>query len=749
MFNKLQTNLAFKAALYSVLTAAALGFLISTYEVWSNLEQRKQHERVFINSLIATTLPSISLATYNFNNQQKQQLIDGLTSHPSILNASIFDTKGGEIGVTTAPDSCNPSNIRSLFLGTNYQFEYPMNHLGTYLGKLILELNPCQQSQQLLADIKHTVISGLIYSIGIALIIYFLFYRLVSLPISLLAKKLQELDPSAIELSSIQHINSPRKDEIGVLVNSFATLLRTTHDHISRLKSAEHTINDYSSNLEALVNKRTEAISGINNELKSVNNKSKRAQRNAEQFNQSQMRLLKNLSHELRLPLSNTVQTLKQLQDSRNTAAQHSLLESSISQNKKIIFLLNELDVISQLKHSLNPLKVSPFSIQTLMEKLSKQVTQNPQLPFQIDLTYESALAPSHIGNREEIQQLIFNLVANILNNTPRQRINISISENTHCVLFNFSAPELKLADSLFEQMVLPFANIFSSNPLTSMGLAYARDLTEFLDGNIHVNVNSQNENELSLQLPLLSSSQALESLRSQLPSGGIRISSSQVALTDKIEEILNAWNLPFILSDIPTHDPVLLITDNAEHPEHKDIGFIIGIGDQFTNKNKLKDIHLQGLKNLNDSGLYHAIIQGCGHIQADQTPKRIAKILLVEDNIINRMLSQRFLRNLNTEIEMVENGKEAVNITNRKHYDLIFMDCQMPIMDGFEATRQIRRSQLNKKTPIIALTGLESDDERHACLQSGMNDFISKPFSQEQLQAAIRQWLPNIKNES
>ena len=60
--------------------------------------------------------------------------------------------------------------------------------------------------------------------------------------------------------------------------------------------------------------------------------------------------------------------------------------------------------------------------------------------------------------------------------------------------------------------------------------------------------------------------------------------------------------------------------------------------------------------------------------------------------------------------------------------------------MDGFQATRLIRRTQLNQKTPIIALTGLESEDERHACLQSGMNDFISKPFTQDQLQSALRQ---------
>lgn len=746
MFNKLQTNLAVKAALYSVLTATVLGFLISSYEIWSNLEQREQHNSAFINSLIATTLPSIRLATYNINNQQKQQLVDGLASHPSILNASIFDTKGGELGVTTTPNVCAPSNIRSLFLRSNNQFEFPINHQNIYLGKLILELNPCQQSQKLITDIKHTIISGLVYSIGIALIIYFLFYRLVSQPISRLANRLQNLDPSAIELSSIQHINSPRKDEIGVLINRFSALLRTIHDHISRLKSAEHTINDYSSNLEALVNKRTEAITGINHELTAVNNQLKRSQKNAEQFNQSQMLLLKNLSHELRQPLSSTIETLKQLQGSSNTAAQHSLSESSISQNNKILSLFNELDIISRLKHSPNQQTTSPFEIQPLMEKISQQITQNSQFPFKIYLHYEPALASSHIGNREEIQQLMFNLMANILNNTPRQRINISVFNNDHSVLFHFSAPELRLADTAFEQMILPFTNTFSSNPLTSMGLAYARDLTELLNGSIHINVNSQNENEVTLQLPLISSRQALESLRDQLPAGGIRINSNQAALTDKIQEILKSWHLPFTLSDTPSSNPVILITDDAEHPEDEDIGFIIGIGEQFTNKSKLKNINLMGMKYLSDSSLYQLITQGSEHIQSDQAPNIIAKILLVEDNRINRMLSQRFLSNLNTEIDMVENGKEAVSISNRKHYDLIFMDCQMPIMDGFQATRQIRNSPLNKKTPIIALTGLESEDERHACLQSGMNDFISKPFSQEQLQAALRQWLPNIK---
>jgi CheY-like chemotaxis protein/signal transduction histidine kinase len=743
MFNKLQTNLAFKVALYSVLTAAVLGFLISGHQIWSNLEQREQRNQVFINSLISTTLPSISIATYNFNTQLKQQLINGLAEHPGILNAAIFDTKGGEIGISSIPKPCKPSNINTLLHGANPHFEYPINYRGTYLGKLTLELNHCQQSELFFEDIKRTLVSGLIYSICIALIIYFLFYRLVSLPVSMLASRLQKIDPSAIELSSIQNISSTRKDEIGVLINQFSALLRTTHDHISRLKAAEFTINDYSSNLEALVNKRTEAISGINYELQNVNNELKRTQSNLEQFNQSQTHLLKNLSYELRVPITNTIHTLHFLSDDHSDATHSASLEGAINYNKKVLSLLSELELIAQLKHPQNSNSASPFSIGNLISDITDKITKHNDVSFQIDARYQIDLAKSHIGNRQEIEQLLYNLMANILNNTPEQRINIAISENEQGIIFHFSAPDLRLNDALFEQMITPFSNSYTVNPLTSMGLAYSRDLTEFLDGNMYISINSQNENELSLQLPLLNGVQALEELRKRLPSGGICLNINQNTLLAQLILFLDQWQLPYVLSNSLSKQPILLITDNEALPSHDDIRFIIGIGAKFQNKHKINDVNLLTLKQINEGNLYNLITEASGLIQSEQSPTIMAKVLLVEDNIINRMLSQRFLRNLNVEVDMVEDGKEAVNIANRKQYDMIFMDCQMPIMDGFQATRQIRRSQLNQKTPIVALTGFESEDERLACLQSGMNDFISKPFTQEQLNHALRQWLP------
>jgi CheY-like chemotaxis protein len=150
----------------------------------------------------------------------------------------------------------------------------------------------------------------------------------------------------------------------------------------------------------------------------------------------------------------------------------------------------------------------------------------------------------------------------------------------------------------------------------------------------------------------------------------------------------------------------------------------------------------------ISEGVLFNIISQACNYLTLEKNTTQLARILLVEDNAINRMLSQRFLKNLNTDIEIAEDGREALNICSYKKFDLIFMDCQMPVMDGFQATRQIRRSPLNQTTPIVALTGLDSENERQACLQAGMNDFITKPFTQEQLQNAIIQWLPSSEDK-
>jgi CheY-like chemotaxis protein len=119
------------------------------------------------------------------------------------------------------------------------------------------------------------------------------------------------------------------------------------------------------------------------------------------------------------------------------------------------------------------------------------------------------------------------------------------------------------------------------------------------------------------------------------------------------------------------------------------------------------------------------------------------ASVLLVEDNEVNQKVSQRLLERFGCRVTVASNGAEALEAVRRQAYDVVFMDCQMPVMDGFEAARQIRRlGGALASTPIIALTAHAMESERKRCLQSGMNDVVTKPVSLEGLRQALERAL-------
>jgi len=165
--------------------------------------------------------------------------------------------------------------------------------------------------------------------------------------------------------------------------------------------------------------------------------------------------------------------------------------------------------------------------------------------------------------------------------------------------------------------------------------------------------------------------------------------------------------------------------------------------------------------KPIDQSLLYNTFLEVSGYnednkqsvnsLHPRELPQFKARVLVVEDNAVNQKVAQGLLNKFGIQADLAGNGEEALHALKNMPFDLVFMDCQMPVMDGYEACTQIRNptsTVLNRSLPIVAMTANTMQGDREKCLSVGMNDFISKPVNPIKLKEALLKWLPKCTSD-
>ncbi|OIP02676.1 MAG: hypothetical protein AUJ98_00540 [Bacteroidetes bacterium CG2_30_33_31] len=519
----------------------------------------------------------------------------------------------------------------------------------------------------------------------------------------------------------------------------------------------------------------------------------------AKEATKAKSEFLANMSHEIRTPMNGIVGVVELLQGQENNEENISLLKIIDDSAQSLLGLINDILDFSKIEAGKLEIIKDDFNIQKLTESIIdryafKTFNKGVELIFFIDKDVPLNL----VGDDNRINQVITNLLGNSIKFTSNGQIFLNItkveSSETDVVLkFSIEDTGIGIAkeklDKIFESFTQEDGSTSRKYGGTGLGTTISKMLVELMGGQIWA--KSPNPNNVVNNLPgsifeftiPFKISKKIENKPDSQPDFS---KLSIIVLDDNntnlkiISLILNQWNIRHFVTNnqddafayIKENRPDIILSDYSM-PESNGLEFIARLRQNIPDL-KLKTILLSSdnvnvnkkiadengidfllYKPIKQSSLYNSILKALDKqiIKNSDTPRlkleKIAyaenyKILLVEDNLINQKVAYRIFQSLGFEIEIAENGKVAIEYVLQKSYDLIFMDYQMPVMNGIEATIAIRKWKI--ETPIIALTANAMKGDKELFLSSGMNDYISKPFKISELLELLNKYL--LKNE-
>jgi signal transduction histidine kinase/CheY-like chemotaxis protein len=741
-------------ALFVLLSGILVTAVLITYAVLENRVIRDRMSDQYAQIAAMTAMSGRAAVAFS-DEAFAQRLVAGARSGEGVEAAVIFDAFGTVLAQSASQRSFDAERYRpKLASGSRVTFGQPLLSAvepvvleGDIIGHVVVLANYAylQASRKTLTLL-----------VGVSLLACLICAYLISIPMErLLLGPIARLGAEMASLRREQHygrrVQHEGNDEVGDLYARFNELLE-------EVESRDRYIRDEHDRLEDEVRARTRDLTHMNEKLETNIEELEAANAAALAAARAKAEFLANMSHEIRTPMNGVLGMLELVRGTTLDSEQRDCVETAHRSGQGLLTLINDILDLSRIEAGKLSIDRTPCRPSDLVEEVCSVLSQQAAakglalVPLLSADCYQVAqMDPARL------RQVLLNLVGNAVKFTHEGCVTI---EGRMLPGADAQAPQLELGvvdtgigidasalGSLFDAFTQADGSTTREYGGTGLGLTISLQLAQLMGGNLSCDSTPGQGSRFLLTLPappaalpaegdpddrMLSGTavavQVADDLQRQSLSGllehlGVRISAvpdAPTRIVDRLEPL-----------DRRETQRTLLLADIGQAPAEPGIQLLY---------RPLKRASL--LAALGAPGSAAAVA-------APPRPRRTqfpqARVLLAEDNRVNQVVARKTLANFGVTCEVAGNGQEVLDRVATERFDLILMDCQMPRVDGYEATRTIRRREDNTgepRTPIVALTANAMEGDADRCLAAGMDDYLSKPIESDRLAEALHRWL-------